>query len=178
MVKNLQNNKPQIHLEPSRAWIKNLGPGMTRRMPKRAWNIKESLAGVNKAKYKNVKMTIRADYGMNVNIDRLKRFDKLPTFKRVLNNSFDGADTNIENECDENVVNPVSTDIKSSKPYELSDFTPPPSPPNLCDSKLNDELPKSSTELFTNTFVQMDETSHNPCHIDLNKGECFSNFNQ
>lgn len=195
MVKNLQNNKPQTDLDPSKAWIRNLGIGLTKKMPKNRWKLEKTSITVNKTKYKSGKMTKRPAYlpnllydsigtiyCMNARSDPHKLSNKSPTLKRVLNNYYDGSVTNFPHECDINIMNPVSKDIQPSRPQELSmnlasfDFSSL-SSSNLYDIKLNDSpssLPLDSTEQFTNNFPQIDKASHDLCHIRLIKSKCVS----
>ena len=55
LLQNFHKSKHQIDLEPSKAWIKNLGAGTTKVMPNHRWNLKKSTMTF-KAKYKQVKV--------------------------------------------------------------------------------------------------------------------------
>lgn len=159
--------KPQTHeshtdLEPSKAWIRNLGAGTTKVMPKHKWAHKNPSGTINKTKFKGIKSVLKRPahlpnqlydsistiYCMNARSDRQKKLpDKLPTLKRVLNNYFDDTVASQPHESVVDIMNDVyvSEAIQLSTPVneasiELNtlDFS---SSSNLYDIKLNDILP-------------------------------------
>lgn len=158
-----------IDLEPSKAWIRNLGVGTTRVMPKHKWTNQKTLEIAAKTKFKSVKMIKRPVHSLNS-----------PILKHVLHDYFDGPLTRPPHKCGNNTANPVDANVQLPTPaHKLSidsatlDFSPP-STTNSDNSQSNDTpspLPLSSSELPLDVCAKTDKESHDMCDILLVKGK-------
>lgn len=174
MTKTLSTTKPYKHidLDPSKAWIRNLGAGTTRVMPKRKWIEQKSIKLVNRPQFKSAAMVKRpkylANFGSDMNAKRLarqKRCDELPISNRVLLDYSDDTFTQLPHEY----VQPSEPLHKLSIDLATFDFTPSASPrpgenqPNDTPSSLL--LVSTDTESALETFTNIDKPSCDMCNV-------------
>lgn len=187
IVEKWQTNKPYSDLEPSKAWIRNLGVGTTRAMPKQKWKDKNTLMKtVNKTKFKSVRIinrhpthlpktlydSVSTICCMNAGNDRQKSSDELPTLRRVSDSYyFDDAVSKLSDESDIDTVNSANESMDRWTPVTPSPSPQPPPPTANPYGIKFDDTPPSLPVSSTDTFAQIDEASYDLCPVDLIKGK-------
>lgn len=180
MRKRLQTNKPykRIDLEPSKAWIRNLGIGTTRVMPKHKWMHAKTVKTVNETQFKSVATIQRPKHLTHFECDVNANVYKLPELKREVNDYFDETITKFPDKYCCLHMDSVNKNVhlfppvrKQSENLATFDSSPPSLDSYSGHNKSNNDdlssLPSSSSA----SFKKMDEASRNTCNMDLIDGK-------